>query len=186
MRVRRIAMATVAAALAGAGVVAVVQQPATAEVKYIHDKAHDGDDNGDGTHTVGDIKRVRVGHGKDWLYIKATPWKGAFLGGFDDYWIDTKLGDPGPEFVVETNTDYGDHFWVHRTEKFGEFGKTVCEGEVYYDHDTQEYRFRVARHCLRSPHRVRVSAHTVTEFGTVKTGDWAPGKKKFGPWVAVG
>jgi len=186
MRARRIVTATVAGALAGVGVLGVVQQPASAEVKYIHDKADDGDSNGDGKHDIGDIKRVRIGHGKDWVYIKSTPHKGAFLGDFDDYWIDTRLADPGPEFVVEVNTDYGDHFWVYRTEKFGQNGKKMCEGEVYYDHDTQEYRFRVARHCLGTPPRVRVSAHTITAFGTVKTGDWAPGKKKFGPWVAVG
>jgi hypothetical protein len=189
MRMRRIGTALVVTVLA-AGVVAAVEQPATAEVRYIHDKAHDGDDNGDGTHSVGDLKRVRIGHGKDWLYVRATPHKGAFLGDFDDYWIDTVQRDPGPELVVETNTDYGDHYWVRRTERFGSYGKVVCEGRVFYDHRTQEYRFRVARDCLRSrtgalPHRLRVSAHTVTVFGTATTGDWAPGKKRFGPWVGV-
>lgn len=193
MSARRIAMATAAVAVAAVGGVAAVQQPAAAEVKYIYDKANDGDSAGGPKHDVGDIKRVRIGHGKDWVYLKATPHKGAFLGDFDDYWIDTRLANPGPEFVVEVNTDYGDHFWVYRTETFSEKGngRQMCEGKVFYDHDTQEYRFRVARDCLRSrdgalPPRLRVSAHTITAFGTAKTGDWAPGKRKFGPWVSVG
>jgi hypothetical protein len=192
MSKRRIAVATLAAALAGAGSVAVAQQPAAAEVRYIHDKAHDGDDNGDGKNDVGDVKRVRIGHGKDWVYIKSTPHKGAFLGDFDDYFIDTKLKNPGPEFVVQTNTDYGDWFRVHRTEKFSQVGKATCpSGRVHYDHETQQYRFRIPRECLRSragtlPGTLRVSVHTVTVFGGPGDGDWAPGKRKFGPWVGVG
>lgn len=191
MRMRRIAVATLAAVLAGAGTLAVAQ-PAVAEVRYIHDKAHDGDDNGDGKNDVGDVKRIRIGHGKDWVYLKATPHKGAFLGSFDDYWIDTVLKNPGPEFVVQTNTDFGDWFRVHRTGKFGQYGKTTCRyGKVHYDHKTQQYRFRVRRDCLRSragtlPGRLRISAHMVTEFGGPGDGDWAPGKRKFGPWVGVG
>ena len=61
MSKRRMAVPTLAAALAGAGSVAVAQQPAAAEVRYIHDKAHDGDDNGDGKHDVGDVKRSGSG-----------------------------------------------------------------------------------------------------------------------------
>ncbi len=192
MSKRRMAVLTLAAALAGAGSIAVGQPPAAAEVRYIHDKAHDGDDNGDGHHDVGDVKRVRIGHGKDWVYIKSTPHRGTFLGDFDDYWIDTNLKNPGPEFVVQTNTDYGDWFRVHRTEKFGRFGKVTSRyGRVHYDHETQQYRFRIPRQSLRSragtlPGRLRVSVHTVTVFGGPGDGDWAPGKRKFGPWVAVG
>ena len=186
------AVAVLAAALAGVGSIAVAQQPAAAEVRYIHDKANDGDDNGGGPNDIGDVKRVRIGHGKDWVYFKATPHRGAFLGDFDDYWIDTNLKNPGPEFVVQTNTDYGDSFRVHRTEKFGKVGKATSRfGNLYYNHKTQQYRFRIPRESLRSragtlPGRLRVSVHTVTVFGGPGDGDWAPGKKKFGPWVGVG
>lgn len=190
MSKRRMAVATLAVTLAGVGSVAVAQQPASAEVRYIHDKANDGDDNGGGPNDIGDVKRVRIGHGKDWVYIKATPHKGGFLGDFDEYWIDTILKNPGPEFVVQTNTDYGDWFRVYRSEKFGKFGKaTSRSGRLHYDHETQQYRFRIPRGSLRSkagnlPGRLRVSVHTVTVFGG--HGDWAPGKRKFGPWVGVG
>ena len=157
MSKRRMAVAVLAAALAGVGSIAVAQQPAAAEVRYIHDKANDGDDNGGGPNDIGDVKRVRIGHGKDWVYFKATPHRGAFLGDFDDYWIDTNLKNPGPEFVVQTNTT-ADSFQsppprVHKVSKATGYGISTA---------TQEQRsgFRIPCASLRTgpgplPRRLR-------------------------------
>jgi len=173
---RRIGTTVVAMALALGGV-AAAQQPAAAQVRFIHDKA------GDSKGGFGDIKRVRIGHAAKWVYLRATPHKGSFLGDFDDYWIDTVKRNPGPEYVVTTDTDYGNWFQVRRSKRFGHYGKVVCEGKVHLVPKTREYRFRVKRACLGKPARLRVSAHTIDGSGDPRFGDWAPGKKRFGPWV---
>ena len=183
-----------ALALAGIGGVAVMQQPASAEVHYIKDRVNDGDPGGDGHKKKGDVKKVRIGHGKDWVYVRATPSKGGTLGEFEEYWIDTRGGNPGPEFKVSSDTDFGDRFEVRRSDSFGDafedLGPLRCEGRVYRDGKNDiSHRFRIPRQCLRLrgvglPGQLRMSLHIESIQGNL--GDWAPARRKFGPWVEVG
>lgn len=181
----RKAIATLAAVLTSAGVfTAVGASPAAAETRYIQDAVGDTktDDAAD------DVKLIRIGHGRDWVYLKATPKKGGFTGSFSDYWIDTVRGNPGPEFVVSTDTDERNNVWtVHRTDRFGQYGKAIGSGRIFWDDDNST-RFRVPRHLLKrngvTPHRIRVAAEIVDQGGTIQ--DRAPDKGPFGPWVSVG
>lgn len=158
--------------------------PAAAEVKAFTDATGDGS-NGAGSggpNTWGDIAKVRVKHGPEKLRITVRLAENGEHPDFYDLWVDTDADDPGPELVVGVSMEVFPATGVAATESFGEYGDTTCSARsAVKTKRTMKVTFH--RRCFDFPDRVRVSAQTSMEY---ENADWAPGRKKFGPWVSAG
>ncbi|MDO9494231.1 MAG: hypothetical protein Q7J48_00885 [Nocardioides sp.] len=165
-----------------------VAAPAHAEVRTITDATGDGSDGtgSSGPRKWGDIGTVRVNHAPKRVYFRVFAAPGGQLPDFYDLWVDTNKSNPGPEFVVTYSLET-ERIGVSSTDRFLEFGPATCS----LDTDTiirQGVRLVVPRTCLRTegfkvPWRIRTSVQTSMEY---ENADWAPGRKRFGPWVKVG
>jgi hypothetical protein len=144
------------------------------------------------------MQKVRIDHAPRNLFLQ-TKWKNGFYEGDIRYWLDTRKGDPGPEFLVR---GYLDEFnsngspipgiTLRRVEDFGKgIGKRKCAALSGFLSDAGHVNVKVPRHCLtilgQQPMSVRLSVGVFFAYGGPDfNGSWAwsPRKHRFGPWVA--
>ena len=166
--------------------------PAAAEVDTIWDRRDDGSNGagGGGPHKWGDLRKVRIGHAERQVWLKASPPGGGMAADEYFFWIDVAGTDRGPDFVAWLTFVTGPHVSLHRSDGFGDLGRKGCDlRRPRLDVDRQSVQFGIPRRCLRPsgrelpPRRVRLAVETGMEY---EPADWAPLRRRFGPWVAAG
>lgn len=165
--------------------------PAGAAVGYVTDRAGDGSNGtgGGGPRVHGDIGRIRIAHGDGRMWLTVLPARGGQLADYYQFWVDVNIANPGPEFVVDFTLEVSPRVTVHQTDRFGQYGRTLCRLRTGgFRPATQILRLNVPRGCLRTPGfpepvRLRVSTHAQMDY---ESADWAPGVRRFGPWVRNG
>ena len=165
-RTARRAAVTAAAALLSA---AVLVPAAQADIKTFPDSG-------------GYITGVRVSHGPKAIAVTAYD-KEMELTTFYRFWLDTDSSDPGPEYKVEVYPD-SDGPALQKVTTFSSPGKNVACADLsaIASPEGADYaKITVARSCMGTPSRVRVSV--VGYYTTPTVVDWAPGEKAFYPWV---
>lgn len=133
--------------------------------------------------TGGHITSVRVSHGSSNVAVTARDAEMEFTT-YYRFWLDTDPKDPGPEYKTEVYPN-SDGMALQKVENFSSEGTNVrCGGyRAIADAYGPEYaKIIVPRSCLGNPSKVRVS---VTGFYDENPDvvDWAPGTRKFTPWV---
>lgn len=175
---------TTAAALLG-GVLALTTAlttavPAGAAVGVVTDPAGDGRTS----FTSGDVTKVRVKHGPKALRIAVSHAADSGLADVYRFNIDTRPKVKGPEWVIGTGIEV-EEWRVFRADGWkGVAGEPVCTDGNDIDWDAERMRLVVPRGCLGSPERVRVNLVTSNDYPGTPV-DQAPGKKKYGGWVAA-
>ncbi len=166
------------ASLAAAALtVTAVASPAAAEVKAITDPT--GDSNK--SPKAGDIGKVRVKHGPDKVRLTVRHAPGGRLTDFYDFWVDVDPENKGPELLVAASYDT-EAASVYQVDSFGEYdGEKRCGRAATFEDKRVKAVF--PRSCFDEPQRIRVATHTSSEE---YPHDWAPGRHRFGPWVATG
>lgn len=134
----------------------------------------------------GDIVGVRAVHAPRRVYVD-TRFR---TGPYDEMtvYLDTRVGRRGPELALY-KTYYGVSLW--RIKRDGFFGRRVrCDDMGVRSRGRKVWAAHVARRCLadasgRRPAQVRVKVESADEtyYGTV---DYAPGGKRYSPWLAAG
>jgi hypothetical protein len=168
-RILRRAAAVAAAALLPA---AVLVPAAHADIAYFSDVG-------------GHITKVRVSHGPTAIGVTAYDAEMEFTTRYE-FWLDTNPNDPGPEYRVDAlpNTEV---IPLQKVANFDSGGIDLkCSGlRVLADasdgDDTPYAKIIVPRSCVGTPSKVRVSV--VGFYETPKVTDWAPGERRFYPWV---
>lgn len=131
------------------------------------------------------ITSVRVSHGPSTVGVTAFDAEMEFTTHYE-FWLDTNSADPGPEYRVDAypNTE------VLPLQKVANFDSPgidrSCAGlRVQADasdgDETPFAKIIVPRSCLGTPTRVRVAV--VGFYQTPTITDWAPGERRFYPWV---
>jgi hypothetical protein len=106
----------------------------------------------------------------------------------DDFWIDTRPHDPGPEYRLYMYAN-SDVFGIQQTDTFeGPGWHWSCEHGVVMNSDNFAAGawswIGIPQHCLRGPGAVRVHVRSRSRGGLV---DDAPNHQfGFTPWVAMG
>lgn len=158
--------------------VVLAPAPAHAEVLTIDDSWNHGE-------FTADISAVKVTHGPQNLFVRMKFFPRVGNVNVTEAWIDTRAGNPGPEFVLSRNDLYPHFVWVYRVNRWDFKGSHArdCE-KATAGTDDGDVLLRVPRACLRirgvAPNRVRVTAHAYDEEFVDQTEDWAPGKRHFG------
>ena len=168
-RILRRAAAVAAAALLPA---AALVPAAHADIAYFSDVG-------------GHITKVRVSHGPTTIGVTAYDAEMEFTTRYE-FWLDTNPNDPGPEYRVDAlpNTEV---IPLQKVANFDSPGiKRSCAGLRVQadasDGDATPYaKIIVPRSCVGTPSKVRVSV--VGFYETPKVTDWAPGERRFYPWV---
>lgn len=168
-RTARRAVVTAAAALLPA---AVLVPAAQADLKTFPDV---------GSYITG----VRVSHGPKAIAVTAYDKEMTFTTSYQ-FWLDTDPEDPGAEYRVDVFPN-SEIVPLQKVTNFDSPGKDLkCSGlRVVADasdgDETPYTKVTVPRSCLGTPNKVRVSVVGYYTDPTVV--DWAPGEKKFYPWV---
>jgi len=144
------------------------------------------------------MRKVRIDHAPRNLFLQ-TKWKDGYYESDVHYWLDTRKGNPGPEFQVRV---YLDEFnsngspipgiTLRRIENFGKpIGKRKCVALSGSLTDGGHVNVTVPRRCLtilgQQPKSVRLSVGIFFAYGGPDfNGSWAwsPARHRFGPWVA--
>lgn len=115
--------------------------------------------------------------------VEVLPAPKGQYGDFYDFWVDTDPTQPGPEYLADVSLEVPGRSTVYTTSGFGKFdGKKACGGlRAHLASRTVTLAF--ARRCVGKPDRIQVSTHTSMEY---ETADWAPLRRRFGPWVTSG
>jgi hypothetical protein len=137
------------------------------------------------TDVGGHITKVRVSHGPTAVAVTAYDAEMEFTTRYE-FWLDTNPNDPGPEYRVDAlpNTEV---IPLQKVANFDSGGIDLkCSGlRVLADasdgDETPYAKIIVPRSCLGTPSKVRVSVVGFYETPTVT--DWAPGERRFYPWV---
>ena len=130
----------------------------------------------------GYITGVRVSHGPKAIAVTAYDQE-MELTTFYRFWLDTDPADPGPEYKLEVYPD-SDGPVLQQVTTFSSPGKNVtCDdiSAIASPEGADYAKITVARSCMGTPSKVRVSV--VGYYQTPTVTDWAPGEKKFYPWV---
>ena len=132
------------------------------------------------------ITSVRVSHGPSTVGVTAYDADMDF-DTFYEFWLDTNSSDPGPEYRVDVlpNTEVIPLMKVANFDSPG-IKQTSCTGlRVQADasdgDETPFAKIIVPRSCMGTPSQVRVSVVGFYESPNVT--DWAPGERRFYPWV---
>ena len=159
---------------------AVVLAPAPAQAKVLSIS-----DPWDPGKFRADISAVKVTHGPRNLFVRMKFFPRVGNVNVTEAWIDTRAGNPGPEFVLSRNDLYPRFLWVYRVNRWDFKGSHArdCE-KAGARTDDGDVLLQVPRSCLRiggvTPKRVRVTAHAYDEQFVHRTEDWAPGERHFG------
>lgn len=137
----------------------------------------------------GDLSRVRIDNAPRNLFVRVAFYRSY---NYSDWvFLDTRRSDPGPEFVVDVNAwdDYQDPevglsrvkrgWWPETSRRCPSLELSTKDGDL---------RFTVPRRCLgikgKVPGAVRIAvASEGPDEESPAEHDWAPGVKRFGPWV---
>jgi hypothetical protein len=144
-------------------------------------------DNADFFDVGGHITNVRVTHGPATVGIFAHD-DGIHMHAYHHFWIDTNSTNPGPEYKAEVYQNSG-RAHVMRVASFDSSGiKFSCEGfRAESDPGHQAYvKVIVPRSCISTPPTVRVAVvgyYDDNLDGRIDLTDWAPGERRFYPWV---
>ncbi|NHC23719.1 hypothetical protein G6553_11125 [Nocardioides sp. IC4_145] len=185
MNIKNTAGRTTAAALLG-GVLALTTAlttavPAGAAVGVVKDPAGDGRTS----FKSGDVTKVRVKHGPKALRLTVSHAAESGLADVYRFNIDTRPKVAGPEYVIGAGIEV-EEWSVYRARGWkGVQGEELCDGGADVDFDGQKMRVVVPRGCFGSPERVRVNLVTSNDYPGTPV-DHAPGKRKYGGWVAAG
>ena len=133
----------------------------------------------------GHITSVRVSHGPATVGVTANDAEMEFDTRYE-FWLDVNPNDPGAEYRVDVlpNTEV---LPLMKVANFDSPGiKVKCDGlRVQADasdgDETPFARIIVPRSCMGTPSRVRVSVVGFYEDQDLL--DWAPGQRRFYPWV---
>lgn len=144
------------------------------------------------------MRQVRIDNAPRNLFLQSN-WQGGYYEGNVRFWLDTRRGNPGPEFRVDV---YLDEFnsngsaipgiRLQRVDSFkGRIGKRACAALSGRLSDAGNVKVKVPRRCLKVhghlPRSVRMSVGVFFVYGGPDfNGSWAwsPAKHRFGPWVA--
>jgi hypothetical protein len=160
---------------AAAGVVAVLAGLVTAPAAHA--------DNADFFDVGGHITQVRVTHGPATVGIFVHD-DGLDINTYHYFWIDTNSSNPGPEYKAEV---YQSSRRAHlmRVANFDSSGiKFSCEGfraEIRHLHEAY-VKVIIPRSCISVPDQVRVAVVGYYDENPDVV-DWAPGERRFYPWV---
>jgi hypothetical protein len=129
------------------------------------------------------ITYIRVAHGPATVGIFAND-NGISRRAHHHFWIDTNSSNPGPEYKAEVYQSSG-RANLMRVANFDSSGiRFSCEGfRAESDPGHQQYvKVIIPRSCIGAPRRVRVAVvgYYANEPHIV---DWAPGERRFYPWV---
>lgn len=133
----------------------------------------------------GYITGVRVSHGPKAIAVTAYDQEMDFTTEYQ-FWLDTDPGDPGAEYRVDVypNTEVVP---LQKVTNFDSPGIDLkCDGlRVLADasdgDETPYAKVTVPRSCMGTPSSVRVSV--VGYYSDPAVTDWAPGERRFYPWV---
>lgn len=135
-----------------------------------------------------DVTKVKVTNGTTNLTVTANV--GSMTTEDKFYlWVDTDAKNAGPEYrgTVMANTEW---FKVRKVGSFSDSGKYLT-GDCWVQgkadiHSAPTVTWKIKRSCMKNPGKVRVTvkARYLAASGVVT--DWAPGYRKFSPWVAKG
>lgn len=148
-------------------------------------------DNLDFLDVGGHITYGRVTHGPRTVGIFAHD-DGISLRAYYHFWIDTNSANPGPEYKAEVYPlAYSGtaRTRLMRVANFASSGiKFRCEGlRTETDPGHQAYvKVIVPRRCIGTPPRVRVAVvghYNEDSDAAIDLRDWAPGTRRFYPWV---
>ena len=135
----------------------------------------------------GHITYVRVTHGPATVGIFAHD-DGINIHAHHHFWIDTNSTNPGPEYKAEVHQSSG-RAHVMRVANFASSGiRFRCEGfRSESDPGHQAYvKVVVPRSCISVPDTVRVAVVGYYDDNAdrrIDLVDWAPGERRFYPWV---
>jgi hypothetical protein len=135
----------------------------------------------------GHITGVRVSNGPRAVAITAYDAQ-MTLGTFYRFWIDTDSTNPGPDYKAEVYPN-SDGVFLMRVANFASSGiKVRCRGfRAIADVFGEDYaKIFVPRSCIDTPSRIRVAVvgyYDEDSDPDIDLRDWAPGTKRFYPWV---
>ena len=172
-RQRALFVAGTALAIVASGVAAI---PANAATRTFSD-AHA--DVGNGM----DIHSVRVANGA--RYLSVTTRHRSLQTGEIEIYVDTLASSPGPEFALFSIVKRdGDWMVVKLRRNWGSgTGPRDCNSNVRWSDWANTFTATLARACIGYAGRVRISVRVLPSRGRI---DWAPGYRRFTPWVAKG
>ena len=148
-------------------------------------------DNREFTDPGNHINYVRVTHGPRTVGIHVNDG-GISIHAYYHFWIDTNATNPGPEYKATVQpVTYPGTARAHlmRVANFASSGiKFRCEGlRTETDPGHQAYvKVIVPRRCIGTPPRVRVAVvghYNEDSDAAIDLRDWAPGTRRFYPWV---
>jgi hypothetical protein len=105
-----------------------------------------------------------------------------------DLFIDTDVQNPGPEYWLHSEQDYGLYHVHHGWSRHGQFIATTCAGGTInhpsYISFVGDDRLvvEIKRGCIDKPSQIRVAVRTSLR-GHPHAYDWAKAYRKFLPWV---
>jgi hypothetical protein len=133
----------------------------------------------------GHITSVRVSHGPATIGVTARDAEMEFDTRYE-FWLDVNPSDPGAEYRVDVIPN-AEVLPLMKVANFDSPGiKTKCDGlRVLADasdgDETPYAKIIVPRSCVGTPSQVRVSV--VGFYQDPDIVDWAPGERRFYPWV---
>jgi hypothetical protein len=132
-----------------------------------------------------DISAIKVTHGPRNLFVRTKTFSPVRYVNVAEAWIDTRAGNPGPEFLLYRNTFAPRHLAIVRVDRWHARDwrdRRCARAEVRIDRG--DLLMKAPRRCLRiggvTPQRVRVTVHTYDEQFVHSTEDWAPRERRFG------
>jgi hypothetical protein len=132
-----------------------------------------------------DISAIKVTHGPRNLFVRMKFFPRVGNVNVTEAWVDTRAGNPGPEFVLWRNDLYPRHLGIDRVDRWNSKGskaRRCARADVRIDEG--DVLMKVSRSCLKiagvAPKRVRVTVHAYDEEFVGRTEDWAPRERRFG------
>ena len=152
--------------------------PAAADVRRFADAANDAS-------TSVDIRSVRVDNSttaRDQVIVVVRQVN-VRLGDAIEIFLDTRPGDPGPEYSIGGAT--ASEYLLQHREHWKGHGRVVpfrCGYSLRINAETDRSRAVIQRSCLRHPGKVRVAIRAVRGFPSTSR-DWAPARRTWSRWV---
>jgi len=156
----------------------VLAVPAAADVRRFTDAANDAS-------TSVDIRAARVDNSTTARnqVIVVVRQENVRLGDAIEIFLDTRPGDPGPEYSIGGAT--ASEYLLRHREHWKGPGRVVpfrCGYRLRINEETDRTRAVMQRSCLRHPGRVRVAIRVVRGIPPISR-DWAPARRTWSPWV---
>jgi hypothetical protein len=184
LRLRVLALTTIAATGLGVALTAATTVPAAAERVARRDPADVGGAS------LNDIRRVTVDHRAHKLVVRVrvTDLRRRSQGGPAGLTIrlDTRARRPGPEFGLATGLYRGTDFQLLRMRHGRPVGEPLtCRHDLRLGFASDVVRFEAARSCLGTPRLVRVGVKVTDEFdASHPVTDWLGRRGSYTRWLA--